>query len=458
MGVSGGALENIGGRGGETNPDQKCSPGLDKSPILTQHSRMDLPPRIEDIACPTCGERALRARTEGLGAECAECGQLVIFDEDTTTVGKKRNYTPQRDLKKLLGDQPAPVPQEHAPVHLPDGPARDTSRATPLEHRGPLPAVKSIEEMQTTVIASHALESVRREHWKKQVALLASLIVVTGAALWAWREHQRAKAESLRSPITTDLADPANRTLVQGADLPEDDTDVTIARDFLKGKILPAGKWEDLLPHVRLPEQVAPMMTAYYADHEFQTLAKSEIRSIRVSRNPAGKFVVLLLDHPVQQVAMVELGGDGPRLDWEILVNLPLREWENFVKSRPSAPTNTAVAVSRCYVREDYLTPEELPKRAELLGVRIGMPGNPVLLFSAVPIGSPLGQSLAARLPWEHDNKSMIARATLSFAPEHAPMQDRVILYGEPSPGWNRLPSPPATAAEAGSPPLPGSP
>ena len=414
---------------------------------------MDLPPRIEEIPCPTCGECALQARTEGLGAECASCGQLVIFDEDTSNVGKRRNYTPGRQLKKLLGDQPSPAPLDHAPVHLPDGPARDTSRAAPLDHRGPLPAVKSTEDLRPPVIASHALETARRDHWKKLAALFTMLAVVIGAGVWAWKEHRHGKRESGKSPITGELADPVNRILVEGTTEPEDDADVAAARDFLRGKILPAATWEDWLPYVRLPEQVDPIMRTYYGTNQFQSLAKSEIRSAKVSRTPAGKFVVFFLDHPIQQVAMVEISSDGPRLDWEILTNQPLREWESFLKSRSSAPTNVAAAICRCYVREDYLTREELPRRGELLGVRISMPGHAVPLFSAIPVSSELGQWLAAKLPWEHEDKSMIARVTIGFSPEHEPMQDRVILHAEPTPGWNRMPAAAPAAVEA--PPAP---
>ncbi|MFM7182383.1 MAG: hypothetical protein ACKO2G_13085 [Verrucomicrobiales bacterium] len=406
---------------------------------------MDLPPRIEEIACPTCGEFSLRARSEGLGAECAACGQLVIFDEDTSTVGKRRNYTPERTLKKMLGEQPAPQPRDHAPVHLPDWPARDT----PLGHRGPLPAVKSTEEVRPPVVASHALESARRDNWKKLAALAAMLVVVVGAGLWAWSERASGRNESSALPITGELADPANRILIEGATLPQDDADVAAARNFLQEQILPAAKWEDWMAHVRLPKELEPIMRAYYVDHEYQSLVKSQIRSAKISRTPAGKFVIFLLDHPVQQVAMVEMSADGPRLDWEILTNQPLRDWEAFIKSRPSAPTNIPVAICRCYVREDYLTPEELPNRSDYLGMRVSMPGNPDLLFSAVPLASPLGQWLAAKLPWEHDDKTIVARATLSFAPEHTVMRDRVILHGEPSPGWNRVSAAPPAGTES---------
>jgi hypothetical protein len=368
----------------------------------------------------------------------------VIFDDDPSTIGKKRNYTPGRQLEKLLGDKPLSGPQEHAPVHLPGEPGRDSSNAVPLGHRGPLPAVKTIENFRTTVVASHALESVRRDHWKKRAAFLVILAVISGASFWAWQEHQRDKAESRLTPISNEFADPANRSLIEGATLPEDDAEVVSARDFLKEKIFPATRWEDWLPHIRLPEQVEPIFRGYYAGHEFQSLAKTQIHATRLSRTPAGKFVVFLLDHPVQQVAMVEIGGDGPRFDWEILTNQPLREWEAFVKSKPSAPTTLPVALSRCYVREDSLTDQELPNRAELVGVRVTMPGHPLVLFSAVPLSSPLGQSLAKKLPWEHEDKTMLARVTLSFSPEHAAMENRIVLHEEPTPGWNRLPAPPA--------------
>jgi hypothetical protein len=377
---------------------------------------------------------------------------LVIFDEDTSTVGRKRNYTPERQLKKLLGQETMPAPQDHTPVHLPDGPSQAAARAMPPDHRGPLPAVKSGEDRLPAPVPSHALESARRDHWKKLAAFAAMLIVVVGASLWAWREHRLGKNEARVLPAADKIADPVNRILVEGAALPEDDTDVIAARDFLKEKIMPARKWEDWLPHVRLPQQVEPIMRAYYADHQFQPLSQSAIRSAKVSRTPAGKFIVFLLDHDFQQVAMVEIGVDGPRLDWEILTNQPLREWEAFLKSRPSAPVNIPATVARCYVREDYLTEEELPKRTEFLGIRISMPGNPDLLFSAVPLSSPLGERLAARLPWEHEDKSMVARVTVGFAPEHTPMRDRVILHAEPSPGWNRT-SPTAPAEKSAAPP-----
>lgn len=398
---------------------------------------MDLPPRIEDIPCPTCHALALKAREEGLGAECTACGQYVIFDEDASAVGKRRNYTPERNLKRMLGDAPIPI-EPHEPSRLPDGPARDFGKAASIEHRGPLPIAKSFEDARLPVAASHALETVQREHWKKWTALVVVLALVAGASFWAIRENQMAKAAALNPPPTSDSPSPAQRVLVEGADTPADDAEVNDARTFLTEKILPAAKWEDWLPHIRLPSEVEPLLRTYYAEHEFQPLQGRAIRSAKMTRNAVGKFAVFLLDHPVHQIAMVELGGDGPRLDWEMLVNLPLRDWESFLKSRPSAPTNLAVAMSRCYVREDYLTPAELPHRADLIGLRLGMPGNPELLFATLPLDSPLGKWLAQHLPWEHENRTLLCRATLNFAPEFEAMKDRVVLQGEPTPGWNR--------------------
>lgn len=405
---------------------------------------MDLPPRIEDIPCPTCHAPALKAREEGLGAECTACGQYVIFDEDASAAGKRRNYTPERNLKKMLGDTPPVEP--HEPSHLPDGPARDFGKALPADHRGPLPVVKSIEDARLPVAASHALETVQREHWKKSAALAVALALLAGASIWAWRENKLARAAALDAPPPATASLPANRVLVEGAATPADDADVNDARIFLNERILPAAKWEDWLPHIRLPGEVEPLLRSYYAEREFQPLQDRAIRSVKFTRNAAGKFAVFLLDHPVYQIAMVELSPDGPRLDWEMLVNLPLRDWEKFTRSRPSAPTNLAVAMSRCYVREDYLTAAELPNRADQIGVRLGMPGNPELLFATLPLASPLGQWLADRLPWEHENRTLLCRATLNFTPEFEAMKDRVVLLGEPTPGWNRIhPATPAT-------------
>lgn len=403
---------------------------------------MDLPPRIEEIACPTCGERTLQARTEGLGAECSSCGQLVIFDEDTSTVGKRRNYTPDRQLKKMLGVTPASPPHQLSPAHLPDGPpVRESLKAPALEHRGPLPSVKSTESLRPPVGTSHALESVRRDHWKKRLAFFAILLVILGVSFWAWREQALDRKDVALAPIGSTLSDPVSRMLVDGSILPENEANVVAARNFLSEKILPALAWEDWLPHVRLPERVEPLMRSYYADHQFQPLAKAKIESIRTQTNPAGNFVLFVLDHPSLQIAMVELGGDGPRLDWEIIANQPRREWEAFLKSRPSAPTTLPAVICRCYVRDSDMTAEELPKRTEFLGVRIRMPGNPHSLFSAVPLASPLGQSLANRLPWEHDERHLMAQVTLSFAPEHDALKERVVLRSEPMLGWNRTPA-----------------
>ena len=180
------------------------------------------------------------------------------------------------------------------------------------------------------------------------------------------------------------------------------------------------------------------MMRGYYAKHAFASFARVTCGQAQAVANERGRFVAFLLEPDQNAVAMVEISDQGPKVDWEILVNYPAVQWKDFLAKRPAGEQDLAVTISRCYVREDFLAKEEKLVRDQLLGLRIGLPGSDDQLFAAIPVDSEPGRWIVAHVPWEHENKSAPVRARLAFDPSHAAMPERVVIGAIPVTGWTR--------------------
>ena len=202
--------------------------------------------------------------------------------------------------------------------------------------------------------------------------------------------------------------------------------EIAEARDFLLGKVLPATDWQAWLPVVRKADVVEPLMRGYYGDKTFVSMKGMRITSERGVVNANGRFVVFLLEGSRKGLAMVELGADGPLLDWEMTVNYPQYQWVKILENRPAGSMEAAVFMARCYTREELLLEQEWQEKDKVLGVRLSMPGNPDTLFAAVPAESELGRWVAGKVPWEHENRGLLVRVEMAFSEEHALMPERV--------------------------------
>lgn len=304
-------------------------------------------------------------------------------------------------------------------------------------HFGPMPVLHDLDEEKPIIVPSQAMETAARAGCLRRFVVLVVLASVVGATFWTIRYHQRSLAAAAAAAVVPAEA-PKLPILSNASDASSGDAEVVEAREFLLQKILPAQTWQDLVPHVRLPETTEPMMREYHATRPFKPLAGLGPGGAKTVENSAGRFAVFLLSSKDFPVAMIEVGTDGPKLDWEMLVNHPLVEWERFLKARPAATGELAVTITRCYIREDYLTAEEKTKLGQLIGVRLGMPGNEVQLFAAVSLESETGRWVSENVPWEHENKTTLARMVLAFDPKHRAFDKRVTIHGQPGFGWNR--------------------
>lgn len=390
-------------------------------------------PLIESLACPACGAMKLRPNEDGTGADCLECGQIVIFeDDDDGGAGgrKRRNYTPDHRTHA-----PKPEPKVSSlPAHL------DVHVWEPADHRGPLPAKPGVQELASSpIVPSHAMQYARRMKWIKVIAVLVVLALVGSVVVMSISDHRAERADPPGGRRNEQAAGKGNPLLANSqATGSLDDAEIAEARLMLSQRVLSAKSWEDWLPYVRHRGIVEPLMREHYARHAFVSFGAMAIGKAQPMVNERGRFVAFLLDPDQTVVAMVEVTDKGPLIDWEILVNYPLIQWAEFIAKRPDGETNLAVTFSRCYVRDEFLTESEKPVRDQLLGLRVGIPGNDDPLFAAVPVVSDLGRWVVAHVPWEHENKVAPVRADFVLDPAHAAMPGRVEVRSIPVNGWNR--------------------
>jgi hypothetical protein len=390
---------------------------------------LTLPPPGESMVCPHCQAGHAPAVLQRLRAEAVE-----------NDAHKNRNYTPDRGMRRMMrgaaqpGTQPALQPGSQA-VQPPVLPSPHSS----LPHPGPAPAPEAAPAEANHFeqpVPSHALAGARHGHRLRVAAFGLAGLLVAGVAAFLFSRG--------RGSSPPPAAEFSGHLPLPVPDAPQTDPTAIIApgeiesaRRFLKQQLAAAADWRDLLPLVRQRGEVEPLMAEFYAGRPFEPWKAHEIAGERPVVNKSGRFVVLLLD-PGNRVVMVQITPQGCLLDWEMSVNYPLHQWDRLLAERPLEKRMVRVLAARCYVRPDLLAEAERPLRDQLLGVRLSMPGREDLLFAALEADSELGRWIMSRLPWEHENQSMMLRAELAFDPAHQTIAERVVFAAVQGESWNR--------------------
>lgn len=129
-------------------------------------------------------------------------------------------------------------------------------------------------------------------------------------------------------------------------------------------KALASPDWRDMLPHVRHPDRVRPLMEEYYDRHTWAP--------IHFTSSGASKFEELL-GHRFLAVQTVDDSGrtltiglektsGGWKLDWELLVPLTSIQWQKFLEDRPLEKRAVRVNIIRRTPSPEMLMISGIPK------------------------------------------------------------------------------------------------
>ena len=293
----------------------------------------------------------------------------------------------EADIVRLGGD---PTVLRVIPERVERRPPPDARLELPnLEGAEPLRTHEpGVEALLDAELASLVTDEV---HWGKEVrerppfpwgwfALLG--LVLAGATGWslnyviqAGREVQQGQQAALQSMVGTEAVD---REIVRSLALME----ATVRR------YCEAGSIDEMLPVVRHPERVRPLMEEYYAKtplrplgfmrrKDFQGATFGTITSFWVFKVVAGdgRTKVLLVEQESAEVY---------RVDWETAVTYQPMDWDRYAAERPAGTTMDF----RVQLQEDHFFSHEFADENRWSSYRLTTPTGEDTLFGYAPKGS----------------------------------------------------------------------
>lgn len=149
---------------------------------------------------------------------------------------------------------------------------------------------------------------------------------------------------------------------------------------------LSADSVDQLLPFVRHPERVKPLMEHYYQNHEMHPREFRHFKRIRSIGMDSLSFVygrVELQDGNSRKVLIEQLEDGSFRVDWESDVCYLPMNWEKYLSEQPSQPMDMRVTVT-----PDHFYAYEFRDESRLICYKIKTRDSDEHLFGFVEKGS----------------------------------------------------------------------
>jgi len=157
-----------------------------------------------------------------------------------------------------------------------------------------------------------------------------------------------------------------------------------------------AGSLEAMLPLVRNPKRVGPLMRQFYAQSPLQALGFRRVKDIQGAMlGGASDFWVVsveLGDGRIRDVLLEQDPSGKIGVDWETVVTYQPMNWDDYARQRPPG---TAMNF-RVYVEEDHFFSHEFVDSNHWASFRLTAPGGEETLFGYAPRGGPLEAELLA--------------------------------------------------------------
>lgn len=257
-------------------PSQRPTPRVQTACVKTE--------RVVVLNCPRCLQTIHAADDANQEVLCPKCSLSI---------------------RLCLSPPPATLPKSVAPNFR--------LESAPLDPRKRWPFVDN-ERVLKSFVAKDKLEEETAALWEEQPRKERHLGVIAGAALLAMSLGAIICYLALRPVKTSEIRSP-----------------MTVMME----KLLSAEKWEDFLPYTHDAGRVHPKMAEYYragftpirlagARPRWDVWEEGQRSHSEEFTSNLGRMTLAVIQNP-----------DGPRFDWERLVDLPAREWEDFLRARP---------------------------------------------------------------------------------------------------------------------------
>ncbi len=431
--------------------------------------------------CPHC-LRPMRLIAEDAGGlvDCAHCGLELVAPDPAIGRGARLSRASEGrvgslsryNLRNLREDQikhsKTNQPEDPGPFSLPDDDGDDDgddddieeladseieealdpnhalARGSAAEAQTSKRAVKALEPdkvgksfRRQKVLAERAIASskteweplaserpvfanTRQDRYGFWIALAITVVVMFGIVMMAVKEASK----------STEVFDPEQISQIRSA---QAGLQSRFDKSFAAAKeALASPSWEALIPLVRDPKRVAPLMRSYYSEVKYEPVELVEFHA---------PVEVTVSDLPMHELAATEKSGkvrtlvleqceDGPRVDWELMVNLPRHTWNKFLEARPAEPQTISVVAARSSVLDRYFDDAGVD-RDEAIGIRVWH-GPADSHYAVLPKGSEMAEKMSELLEWDKGRKIVIEA---SFDPE-SKLNDRLNFDGFYKTGW----------------------
>ena len=213
-------------------------------------------------------------------------------------------------------------------------------------------------------------------------------LVLAGAVVWSLGQviqgNREVKGEQLQASMYLEDVAALERRLSRSLDVLEQ-----VVRQFCE-----ATSVEEMLPVVRQPERVKPLMEAYYRAHPMVPLGferQGDFQGTGLGTDTTfwrlrvevagGKRMVLIIEQE---------GEDGYRIDWETAVTYQPMEWDRYVLERPAG----TVMDFRVHVMQDVLYSHEYADSGKWRAYRLTTPAGVETLFGYAEKGGEVDRQL----------------------------------------------------------------
>lgn len=245
-------------------------------------------------------------------------------------------------------------------------------------------------------------------------------IIMTSAIVWSL-----AKVE--KSSVTTEEIRKKSRAIIVAEEQAQQNATRLIENmDALARKFYSASSVRELLPLVRHPDRVKPLMEKYYAD---KSVSEFRLRSIR-SMTPLaidlqGDFwvtTVIQSDDSVKNIVMQANESGEVLIDWESFVCYQPMAWDDYAKNRPAGNSMDF----RVDVKQDSFFSHEFADTSQWVCFQLNALNSQEFLYGYVKSNDPLAAEIVESINRNGGEKaSLILRL---FIPEDLKSKRGVVI------------------------------
>ncbi len=196
----------------------------------------------------------------------------------------------------------------------------------------------------------------------------------------------------------------------------------------------------DLLPYVRHPDRVRPLMEHYYREHPLVSTPVHRVKHLQpLTIENRGEFWAqgIELENRESRNMLIEFRGDRDvRIDWETLVCYQPMAWDAFALERPTGQSLDF----RVYMQEDSFYSHEFSDSDRWVSVKLTAMSSDETLFGYFPRGDAMEADFRRALTETSDQAAaVILRLSV---PEGLQSRRGVVIEKILSPRWIYLDSP----------------